>query len=85
MVISFVSRKSAMEEVLLRFSHLGEYVFDQLDNKSFARCRIVSKSWKSFVDDEQLPFRIIKNEPGLQKKDLQVKIGNSLKMPRKKK
>ena len=63
-----------MEEIMLRFSHLGESIFDQLDNASFAKCRIVNQAWKSFLETEQLPFRIIRNEPGLhQKKHVQIK------------
>ena len=71
-----------MEEVLLRFPHLGESIFDQLDNASFAKCRIVSKAWISFLEPELYPFRIIKNEPKLHKKTrykLKKRRGNKRK------
>ena len=51
MVISFVSRKSAMEEVLLRFSHLGEGIFHLLDEKNLQKCRKVGRTWKRFIED----------------------------------
>ena len=49
-----------MEEVTLRFSHLGEKIFAQLDNVSLARSREVSKPWKTFLDQQKfLPIRSI--------------------------
>ena len=51
MIISFVSRKSAMEEVFLRFSHLGEGIFDLLDEKNLQKCRKVGRTWKRFIED----------------------------------
>ena len=46
-----MSRKSAMEEVLLRFSHLGEGIFDLLDEKTLQKCRKVGRTWKRFIED----------------------------------
>ena len=40
-----------MEEVLLRFHLIGRQIFETLDNESFSKCRIVNRSWKTFVDD----------------------------------
>ena len=42
-----------MEQVILRFPHLAEKIFAQLDNLSLARCREVSKTWKSFLDQKK--------------------------------
>ena len=39
-----------MEELFLRFSHLSENIFDELDDVSFAKCRSVSKKWKVNID-----------------------------------
>ena len=50
-----------MEEVLLRFGHIGEQIFEQLDSQTFTNCRLVSKSWKTFADDERISsFQMIK-------------------------
>ena len=46
-------KQSFMEEVLLRFTHLGEDIFDSLDDKSLAKCRKISKNWKSFIDNQK--------------------------------
>ena len=49
-----------MENVLLRFPHIGCQIFDQLNNPLLTNCREVSNSWKNFVDNERLPWtRII--------------------------
>ena len=42
-----------MEEVLLRFEHLGEDIFDSLDNKSLTTCKKVSKMWNNFINDQK--------------------------------
>ena len=50
-----------MEEVLLRFGHIGEQIFEQLESQTFTNCRLVSKSWKTFVDNERISsFQMIK-------------------------
>ena len=73
-VNSLLEASRRLQEVVLRFSHLGESIFDQLDNASFVKCRKVNQAWKSFLETEQLPFRMIRNEPGLhQKKHVQIK------------
>ena len=48
-----------MEEVLLRFPHLSENIFNSLDNKSLADCKEVSKSWYFYLDGQKfLQLRI---------------------------
>ena len=52
-----------MEEVLLRFSHLGEGIFDLLDEENLQKCRKVGRTWKRFVEDPNqklLRIQIIK-------------------------
>ena len=38
-----------MEDLIMRFPHLAEKIFDTLENKSLTTCREVSKSWNNFV------------------------------------
>ena len=45
-----------MEAVLLRFPHIGYQIFENLSNPFLTVCRDVSKSWKSFIDNEKLPW-----------------------------
>ena len=48
-----------MEEVFLRFPHIGIKIFEKLDDSNLAKCREVSKSWKNFIDSEELPRKRI--------------------------
>ena len=45
-----------MEDVLLRFPHVGYQIFEQLNNSFLINCREVSNSWKNFIDNEKLPW-----------------------------
>ena len=50
-----------MEEVLLRFSHLGERIFDSLDDKSLTKCQNISRTWNHFILDQKFTWvRIVK-------------------------
>ena len=50
-----------MDEILRRFQHIGEQIFEELDNKSFAKCRKADRSWKTFIDNQKfLWIRIIR-------------------------
>ena len=43
-----------MEEVISRFSHLSENIFNSLDNKSIANSMIVSKFWKNYLKNQKI-------------------------------
>ena len=45
-----------MENVLLRFPHIGCQIFEQLNNPLLTNCREVSNSWKTFIDNVKLPW-----------------------------
>ena len=40
-----------MEEVLLRFPHIGEKIFESLDEKSIDTFRRLCRTWKNFIED----------------------------------
>ena len=49
-----------MEEALLRFPHIGDQILNQLNNEDYTNCREISKTFKSFIDNQKLlPLRII--------------------------
>ena len=51
-----------MEEVFLRFCHIGKKIFEELDNGSLMKCREVNEPWRGFIDVEKIiHFRIIKS------------------------
>ena len=51
-----------MEEVLLRFPHLGEKILLSLDYQSLIRCRMVARQWKESMEVENSKYiRLIKH------------------------
>ena len=68
---SVVHHKPEMEEIFLRFPHLGESIFILLDNQSISKSREVDIRWKTFLDQEaskKFQIRLIKST---------LNIGNS--------
>ena len=58
----------AMENIITRFQHIAEKIFDQLDNRSLVNCREVTSSWQKFIDCKNLPWIQIVNIPKILKK-----------------
>ena len=44
---------SFLDEIMLRFPHIVQDVFKELDNKSLTNCRNVSRACCDFIDDEK--------------------------------
>ena len=42
-----------MDEVLLRFPHLGEQIFQSLDFENLSNCTRVSKCWDNFIFENE--------------------------------
>ena len=79
-----------MEEVLLRFAQLGEDIFDSLDNKNLVKCRKITRTWNSFIEDQKFAWvRIIekcdrktnKKYEILKKEFLQYRKSNNVLLP----
>ena len=45
-----------IEEVTARFPHLGEQIFQQLDYQNLVRCKMVSRSWLSCVEEQNFYY-----------------------------
>ena len=41
---------------IARFSHIAVAIFKELDNKSLGNCRISSKIWGNFIDEQKFPL-----------------------------
>ena len=46
-----------MDEILIRFPIRGEDIFKQLDDKTLANCKNVSKVWYNFLDNGSLLWK----------------------------
>ena len=42
--------------VIVRFPDIAEMIFNQLENCSIANCRKVNESWRTFIDNQKLPW-----------------------------
>ena len=42
-----------MDEIILRFPHLAEQIFSELDNKSVAKCRDTNRLWQDIINREK--------------------------------
>ena len=42
-----------LDEMMLRFPHIVQDVFEELDNKSLKKCRIVSRTCHDFIDNQK--------------------------------
>ena len=55
------TERSQMEEVLLRFGHIADQIFEELDSETLSNCPLVGRSWNLFFDHGKVrPFLIIK-------------------------
>ena len=72
--IAFISKDyhyTVIDVVLLRFPHLGQQIFEQLDSNNLARCAEVNRPWQKFLNDEKLQILSMTNlKRFLRKKDL---------------
>ena len=56
-------KKCHIEDQFLRFPHLSESIFNQLDDVTLADCRKVNRIWLNFIDNERfLWIRVIKKK-----------------------
>ena len=42
-----------MDVIILRFPHLPEQIFSELDNKSMAKCRETNRSWQDIINRQK--------------------------------
>ena len=49
-----------MEQIInIGVPHIGEQIFEELDNQSLTKCREVCKSWKKIIDRKNIPWNRI--------------------------
>ena len=53
--------KGQIEEIFLRFPHLGEQILENLDNQSLLKCKQVSRQWSDFIiKTKALPIELLR-------------------------
>ena len=60
-----------MDEIISRFCHIAEQIFEELDNKYFIQCKVISPSWKNFIEESKFSYiRLIKTVTNCSKKEV---------------
>ena len=55
-------------EIISRFPHIAEEIFEGLDDQSLTSCRLVEKSWKNVIDGKNYPWKRIVKRRNLEQK-----------------
>ena len=56
-----------MEDLMLKFPHLSEQIFQKLNNESLFKSREVARSWKYFIDERNYSWLCVVNIPTILK------------------
>ena len=60
-----------MEDILSRFIHIGDQIFEKLDSENLVKCRTVTNSWKIFIGNgKNLPICIMNAFTNIEKEKL---------------
>ena len=51
-----------MEEILLRFSHIGQAIFKELNGRDFCKSREVTQWWYYFISNERALQKAFKKQ-----------------------
>ena len=52
--IEVVKRKGCIEETFWRFPHIGEQIFEELDNTTLFKCLEINKWWQKFIIERKI-------------------------------
>ena len=55
-ISNHILEDSILNIIMLRFPILIQDIFEELDDRSLTNCKIASKSWCEFIDDNKFPF-----------------------------
>ena len=45
-----------MEQLVSRFPHIAEQIFEELDNYHFIQCKVISPTWKNFMEENKFSY-----------------------------
>ena len=62
------TERSQIDEVFLRFGHIGDQIFEELNSQTLSKCQLVGRSWNIFLDQGKVkPCRIIQTYTNIDK------------------
>ena len=48
-----------MEDMLWKFPHIGQQIFNELNDNDLTKSREISQSWRKFIDEEKISWNRI--------------------------
>ena len=67
MEIEAIKVKGQFEETFLRFPHIAEQIFENLEVQSLSKCQEVSKCWQKFIFEEKPFYQQLENYTSIPK------------------
>jgi hypothetical protein len=75
--IEVVKRKGCIEETFWRFPHIGEQIFEELDDASLFKCLEINKWWQKFIIERKiLQINQLENHTYIKASVLKKALGN---------
>ena len=75
--IEVVKRKGCIEETFWRFPHIGEQIFEELDNTTLFKCLEINKWWQKFIIERKIrQINQLENHTYIKASILKKELGN---------
>ena len=75
--IEVAKRKGCIEETFWRFPHIGEQIFEELDNTTLSKCLEINKWWQKFIIERKIcQINQLENNTYIKVSILKKELGN---------
>ena len=75
--IEVAKRKGCIEETFWRFPHIGEQIFEELDNTTLSKCLEINKWWQKFIIERKIcQINQLENHTYIKASILKKELGN---------
>ena len=75
--IEVAKRKGCIEETFWRFPHIGEQIFEELDNATLSKCLEINKWWQKFIIERKIcQINQLENHTYIKTSILKKELGN---------
>ena len=72
-----VKRTGCIEETFWRFPHIGQQIFEELDNKSLSSCLEINNLWQKFINEKKiLQINLLKKHTHIKSSILKKALSN---------
>ena len=76
--IEVITRKGCIEETFWRFPHIGQQIFEELENISMAKCLEINKWWQKFINEQKiLQINLLEKHTNIKSSTLKKALSNT--------